>query len=131
MGKQTLFHMLVHCKHTLDQGRLTWRYDSVLNHIPGCLNSALVGKSTVELYFDSDGLQAPGGGSIPADVMVQAQRQDLIIVDRSVHGRHRIALVELTCPWDTDAKRAKESKTARYADLKLLSAMRGGIVVCI
>jgi hypothetical protein len=50
--------------------------------------------------------------------MVQAQRPDLVIVDWSVHGRHRIALVELTCPWDTDAKRAKERKTARYADLK-------------
>jgi hypothetical protein len=77
-----------------------------------------VGKSTVELYCDLDGLQAPGGGSIPADDMVQAQRPDLIIVDRSVHGRRRIALVELTCPWDTDAKRAEEYKTARYADLK-------------
>jgi hypothetical protein len=33
MVKQTLFHVLVHCKHTLDQGRLTWRHDSVLNHI--------------------------------------------------------------------------------------------------
>jgi hypothetical protein len=27
-------------------------------------------------------------------------------------------LVELTCPWDTDAKRAEDRKTARYADLK-------------
>ena len=27
-------------------------------------------------------------------------------------------MVELTCPWDTDAKRAEERKTARYADLK-------------
>jgi hypothetical protein len=104
--------------NTLDQGRLTWRHDSVLNRIAGCLKSALVGKSTVELYCDLDGLQAPGGGSIPADVMVQAQRPDLVIVDRSVHSRHRIALVELTCPWDTDAKRAEERKTARYADLK-------------
>jgi hypothetical protein len=50
--------------------------------------------------------------------MVQAQRPDLVIVDRSVYGRVRIALVELTCPWDTDAKRAEERKTARYADLK-------------
>jgi hypothetical protein len=65
-----------------------------------------------------DKLQAPGGGSIPADVMVQAQRPDLDIVDRSVHSRHRIALVELACPWDTDAKRAEERKTMRYADLK-------------
>jgi hypothetical protein len=81
MVKQTLFHVLVHCKHTLDQGRLTWRHDSVLNHIAVCLKSALVSKSTVELYCDLDGLQAPGGRSIPADVMVQAQRLDLVIVD--------------------------------------------------
>jgi hypothetical protein len=35
-----------------------------------------------------------------------------------MHSRHRIALVKLTWPWDTDAKRAKKHKTARYADLK-------------
>jgi hypothetical protein len=64
MANQMLFHVLVHCKHTLDQGRLTSRHDSVLNHIAGCLKSAFVGKSTVELYCDSNGLQAPGGGSI-------------------------------------------------------------------
>jgi hypothetical protein len=125
MVKQTLFHVLVHCKHTLDQGRLTWRHDSVLNHIAGCLKSALVGKNTIELYCDLDGLQAPGGGSIPANIMVQAERPDLVIVDRSVHGRHGIALVELTCPWDTDAKRAEECKTARYADLKTALSNEG------
>jgi hypothetical protein len=89
-----------------------------LNHIVGCLKSAFVGKRTVKLYCDLDGLQAPGGRSIPADIMVQAQRPDLVIFDRSVYGRFRIALVELTCPWDMDAKRAEERKTARYADLK-------------
>jgi hypothetical protein len=52
-----------------------------------CLKSALVGKSKVELYFDLYGLRAPGGGLIPADVMVQAQRPDLVIVDWSVHSR--------------------------------------------
>jgi hypothetical protein len=114
MVKQTLFYVLVHCKRTLDQGRLTWRHNSVLNHIAGCLKSDLVGKSMVELYYDLDGLQAPGGRSIPADVMVQAQRPDLVIVDRSVYGRFRIALVELTCPCDMDAKRADERKTTRY-----------------
>jgi hypothetical protein len=112
-------------KHTLDQGRLTWRHNSVLNHIAGCLKSAFVGKSTVELYCDLDGLQAPGGGSIPADIMVQAQRPDLVIIDQSVYGRFRIALVELTCPWDTDAKRAEECKTARYADLKVELSNQG------
>jgi hypothetical protein len=68
MVKQELFHVLVHCKYTLDQGRLTWRHNSVLNHVARYLKFALVGKSTVELYCDLDGLQAPGSGSIPADV---------------------------------------------------------------
>jgi hypothetical protein len=108
---------------------LTWRHDSVLNHIAGCLKYALVGKSTVELYCDLDGLQAPGGGSIPADVMVQAHRQDLVIIDLSVHGRHRIALVELPCPWDTDTKRNVRPRHMQTS--KLLSAMGGWIVVCI
>jgi hypothetical protein len=43
----------------------------------------------------------------------------------SVHGRHRIALVELTCPWDTDTKRAEEHKTARYEDLKITLSNEG------
>jgi hypothetical protein len=63
----------------------TWRQDPVINHIAGCLKSPLVGKSTVELYCHLDGLQAPGSGSIPADVMVQAQRPDHVILDQSVH----------------------------------------------
>jgi hypothetical protein len=84
-----------------------------------------VSKSTVELYCDLDGLQAPGGGLIPADVMVQAQRQNLAILDRLVQGRHRLALVELTCPWDTDAERAKECKASIYADLKTALSNEG------
>jgi hypothetical protein len=99
--------------------REAWRHVSVLNHIPGCLKSALVGKSMVELYCD------PGGGLVSADNMVQVQRPDLVIIDRSVHGRHRIALVKFTCSWDTDAKRAKEHKTARYADLKIALSNEG------
>jgi hypothetical protein len=59
--------------------------------------------------------------------MVQAQRQDLVILDPSVHGRHRIALVELTCPWDTDAKskRAEECKASRYGNLKTALSNEG------
>jgi hypothetical protein len=123
MVKQILFHVFVHCKHTLYQGRLTWSPD--LNHIMGSLNSVFVGKSTVELYCYLDGLQAPGGGSIPADVMVQTQKPDLVILDRLVHGRHRIALVKLIL---------RRPRNIRLRDLqtsKLLSAMRGGIVVYI
>jgi hypothetical protein len=59
--KQMLFFVLVHCNHTMDQVTMTWRHDSVLKHGAGCLKSAL--ESTVEVYCDLEGLQAPGGGS--------------------------------------------------------------------
>jgi hypothetical protein len=98
---------------------MTWRHDSVLNHIMGWLKSAFVGQSTVELYCDLEGLQAPCGGSIPTDVLTQAQRLDPVILDRSIHGQHRIAFVELTSPRDKDAKKAKEGKASRYAYFKI------------
>jgi hypothetical protein len=50
--------------------------------------------------------------------MAQTQRPDLVILDKSVHGRQRISLVELTCPWDTDADKARDRKISRYAGLE-------------
>jgi hypothetical protein len=117
-GNTVVFHVLVHCNHTMDQGRMTWRHDSILKHIAGCLKSALESLGTVEVYCDLVGLQAPGGGSILAFIMAQTQKPDLVILDRSVHGRHRISLVELTCPWDTDADKARDRKISRNAGLK-------------
>jgi hypothetical protein len=91
-----------------------------------CLKSALVRQTTVELYCDFEGLQAPARGSILIDILAQAQRLDFVIFDWLVHGLYRIALVELTCPWNSIAKKAKECKASRYADLKIaLSNQRG------
>jgi hypothetical protein len=116
--KKTLFHVLFHCNHTMDQGRMTWKHVSVLKHIGGCLKSAVESLSTVEVYCNLEGLQALGGGSIPASVMAQTQRPDMVILDRSDHCWHRISLVELTCPWDTDADKARDCKISRYVSLK-------------
>jgi hypothetical protein len=82
------------------------------------VKSALESLGTVEVYCDLEGLQAPGGMSMPALVMAHTQRPDLVILDRSVHGQHRISLVELTCPWDTDADKARDHKISRYAGFK-------------
>jgi hypothetical protein len=89
-----------------------------LKHIAGCLKSALESLSTVEVYCNLEGLQAPGGRSITDLVIAQTQRPDLVILDRSDHGWHRISLVELTCPCDTDDNKARDCKISRYACLK-------------
>jgi hypothetical protein len=67
--KQTLFYVFVHCNHTMNQVRMTWRHDSVLKHIAGCLKSALKSLSTVEVYCNLEGLQTPGSESIMALVI--------------------------------------------------------------
>ena len=56
----------------------------MLNCIVGSLTSALRNKSTVKVYRDLDRLQAPGGGTFMADVLMQSQRPDLVILDGSV-----------------------------------------------
>jgi hypothetical protein len=132
--KQTLSMFLFIVTSRMDPGRMTWRHKSVLKHIASCLKSDLESMSTVEVYCNLEGLQAPGGGSISAEIMAQAQRPDLVILDRLDHGRHIISLVELMCPWDTDTDNAMDCKISKYAGLKIALSNEGwdsGTVVCI
>jgi hypothetical protein len=63
----------------MDQYKMTWRHDSILNYIAGCLKSALVSKSTAEIYCNLERLLVPGGRSIPTDILAQAETADLVI----------------------------------------------------
>jgi hypothetical protein len=47
-------------------------------------------------------------------------RPDLVILDRSDYGWHKISLVELTCPWDTN-----KAKDHKYASLKVAFCDKG------
>jgi hypothetical protein len=57
-------------------------------------------------------------GTVEVYCDLQTQRSDLLILDRSVYGRLRISFIELKCPWDTDAHKAKDCKISRYAGLE-------------
>ena len=109
---QTLAHILSNCNVALDQGRFTWRHDSVLRTIIEVISPSL--SSGMRLFSDMDGFLAPGGGSIPPNILVTALRPDIFIVDEA----SRIAVVfELTCPWDTNINRSHEYKENKYAPL--------------
>jgi hypothetical protein len=83
-----------------------------------------VGQNTVELYINYEAVYKYRS-SIPTDGMAQAQQLDPVILDWLAYSRHRIALVELTCPWDTDAEMGEYCKTSEYANLKVALSNEG------
>ena len=75
----TLEHILNFCSVSLNQGRYTWRHNTVLNHIA---NTILQNKpSYVEVYSDISGLDI-NSGTIPPDILVTQLRPDLVIINR-------------------------------------------------
>ena len=78
---QTLLHVLSNCRVALEQGRYTWRHDSVLSNIVALIQPKLAPGS--RLFSDLPGFHAPGGGSIPPNVLVTTSRPDIFIVNET------------------------------------------------
>ena len=68
----------------------------------------------VRLYSDIPGFLAPGGGSIPPDIIVTNLRPDICIVNGSTN---EVILFELTCPWDGNIERSHAYKEEKYSHL--------------
>ena len=112
-NKETLLHVLNFCKTMLDQGRYTWRHNSVLNIIHSTLLSNLQFPSKIEISCDLPGFIC-GISTVPTDILVTSQKPDLVIIDRALK---KIVLVELTVPFDINVKSAHERKNKRYENL--------------
>ena len=109
---QTLAHILSNCNVALDQGRLTWRHNSVLSNIIALIRPHLV--SGMHLFSDLPGFLAPGGGSIPPNILVTNLRPDIFIINKS---SRQAVVFELTCPWDSNIIRSHNFKEEKYAPL--------------
>ena len=108
---QTLAHILSNCTVALDQGRFTWRHNSVLMSIIDVIRPKL---GRFKLFSDMPGFQAPHGGTIPPHILVTNLRPDLFLFDET----SRIAVVfELTCPWDSNIDRNHSYKEDKYSPL--------------
>ena len=109
---QTLAHILSNCNVFLDQGRYTWRHNSVLSSLINVVRPRLLEGFT--LYSDMPGYQAPHGGTIPPHIMATSLRPDLFVVNEIT----RTAIIfELTCPWDRNIDRSHSYKEEKYAPL--------------
>ena len=109
---QTLAHVLSNCSVALDQGRLTWRHNSVLSSMVECVRPLLI--EGFSLFADLEGLSAPHGGVIPPHIHMTNLRPDLFLVNES---ERVVVMMELTCPWDANVRRSHDFKQEKYAPL--------------
>ena len=109
---QTLLHILSNCGIALDQGRYTWRHNSVLSSMINIIRPKLL--DGFVLFSDMDGFQAPHGGTIPPHILATSLKPDLFIFNEST----RLAVIfELTCPWDGNIERSHNFKEEKYSSL--------------
>ena len=112
----TTAHILNSCQEALNQGRFTWRHDSVLN----CLTSLVKPNipSSCKFYVDLPGLRANESppATIPIDVSTTTARPDLVLVSGS-----NITMLELTIPTNSSesiqAARARKLNKLNYQHL--------------
>ena len=112
----TLAHITNMCNVALNQGRFTWRHDSVLLHITTTVKS--LATHGTEIFSDLPNFQV-NGTTIPADVLVSAgagSKPDIVILNRE---KRTIALLELTCSLPGSADKAHKRKVNTYTQLAI------------
>ena len=108
-----LEHILNWCPVALNQGRFTWRHDSVLSHLTLQIKS--VKPDNITVYADIEDHKM-NGGSIPPDILVTKSRPDLVIINRVEKS---IELLELTVSYEKNIEKAHIIKNKKYLDLRL------------
>ena len=118
----TLAHITNVCPVSLNQGRFTWRHDSVLLHVLKHIKSQLTVQT--EVYADLQGWQI-NGGTIPADILVscgKGSKPDIVLLDRSTK---KIVMLELTCSLPQSTTAAHNMKQTSYTQLSLALEEKG------
>ena len=108
-NQETTLHILNGCKTALDQGRYTWRHDSILNYM-----SSTFDKSKFQVFSDIPGQKTENGGTIPSFLTVTADRPDIVVLDKA---KKAVYILELTAPFESNISTRHTYKTNKYAYL--------------
>ena len=103
--KQTQLHVLNHCVKALNDGRYTWRHDSILYTMMYYIKQ-LVEKG-YEIYADLEGYTSTNElfhGQVRPDIALK--KDDEVIV------------IELTCCFETNLRKSNTYKKDRYKDIE-------------
>ena len=98
---QTLSHVVAGCKSPLDQGRYTWRHDSVLSYIANTLI-----RFCKNVYADIPSFASP------CIVTGNHERPDIVLFQQKV-----VTIVELTTGFETNMEGNSKSKRDKYKTL--------------
>ena len=96
----------------LNQGRYTWRHNSILNHIWQLVNSCeSVENNTLQVNVDLPGHNVR---TIPLNILPTTDRPDLVIID---YKKKDIIVFELTVPFEPNISKSHCRKQNKYAAL--------------
>ena len=113
-NNQTLLHVLNNCQTVLQQGRYTWRHNSILSHMFQSFKKLIgITKDTFDLFADLPG-HTVTGGTLPPNILPTAQRPDIIIINNT---KKLVHIIELTVPFKTNIHKAHDLKMSRYENL--------------
>ena len=104
----TLGHILNNCPNMLD--RYEWRHNGVLSYLYQELSDKK--PESMQIYADLEGAKI-SGGTVPPNIVITAQRPDLVTVDNSTNPP-TVTLVELTIPFTRNIMDANARKRSRY-----------------
>ena len=110
--RETVLHVLNNCPVMLNQGRYTYRHNSILSLLLSKLNEVYANDPDSHIYSDIEGRHAIGGGTIPPDILPTNKRPDIVIVTSN-----KILLIELSVPFESNIKIRHQFKCYKYAML--------------
>ena len=96
----------------LEQGRYSWRHDSILSQLYNFLKP-LGSDSRFEVYCDLPE-KMTGISTVPTDIVITNKKPDITIVNRDSKD---ITLIELTIPFYSNIEKAHVRKSERYEQL--------------
>ena len=111
---ETLLHVLNNCTVSLNQGRYTWRHNSILKHMLTALKGFIEPTNNDLSLFSDIGGYTTTGGTLPVDVIVSKLKPDMVFYNKKDNTVH---LVELTVPFEKNIQKAHDRKAQKYRDL--------------
>ncbi len=111
--RETLLHVLNGCTIMLEQGRYTYRHNSVLSILLQNLSEMYSNHpGHYKIYSDIEGRHALGGGTIPPSILCTNEKPDIVIVTPE-----KLVIIELSIPFESNIKIRHEYKCNKYSML--------------